>query len=190
MEIISSLMQRRFHFIKSYFTQKRFYLQCLFKGSGKFLQNVLLAHYKPILVVFLCLVALYGRALAIPSDRGDAFAFAHAARKLDAGHFFDFYRRERIFAYPPGTLPLCWVALYISPSGSVFYIVYKALISLFDFALALLLYNLVYKTMKSFPAALASAGWVLFDPTIWRVSVVLGQIDVVYTFFLFVLFCF
>jgi hypothetical protein len=124
-------------------------------------------HRKLVLVALLCLVALYGRALTIPLDRGDCYAFAYTARKLDAGHLFDFYKREYIFTY-----------------GSVFYIVYKALISLFDLALVVLLYNLVYKTPRSFPAALASAGWILFDPTIWRVSMVLGQIDVIYTTFL------
>jgi hypothetical protein len=116
-------------------------------------------------------------------DRGD-LAFAHAAKKLDAGHIFDFYNHEYIFAYPPGTLPICWFALYISPSGSDFYIVHKALLCLFDLALAILLYQLVYKATRCFPVALASAGWILFDPTIWRVSVILGQIDVIYTFFL------
>jgi hypothetical protein len=183
MEITWPLMQRRFQFIKPLSTQKGISSACSFKEFSESIQKMLSTHRKLVLVVLLCLVALYGRALTIPLDRGD-LAFAYAARKLDAGHLLDFYRREYIFAYPPGTLPLCWIALYISPSGSVFYIVHKALISLFDLALALLLYNLVYKTTRSFPVALASAGWILFDPTIWRVSTVLGQIDVIYTTFL------
>jgi hypothetical protein len=183
MEITWPLMQRRFQFIKPLSTQKGISPACSFKEFSESIQKMLSTHRKLVLVALLCLVALYGRALTIPLDRGD-LAFVHAARKLDAGHLFDFYKREYIFAYPPGALPLCWIALYISPSSSVFYIVYKALISLFDLALALLLYNLVYKTTRSFPVALASAGWILFDPTIWRVSAVLGQIDVIYTTFL------
>jgi hypothetical protein len=122
--------------------------------------------------------------MIIPLDEGDCDAFLHAARVIECGHLFDFYRKERIFSYPPGMLPICWIAYYLSPSASVFYIYFKAIVVSFDIVLAMLLYQLTYKAVKCFPTALLSAGYVLVDPTIWFTSAVLGQLDVVYVVFL------